>query len=564
MRQKPPLRMVVSLTFAVLIMFSAHASAQQLEPTTAQAALGTGFIYQGELTDADGPVTGTCDLRFSLYDAANNGDQQGSTQTINGVSIEDGRFSALINGGNEFGADAFMGDARWLEVAVRCPAGSGSFTVLSPRQELTATPYAHYALKANSVSWSGLTDVPADIADGDNDALGSLSCSNGQFVTWNGTTWICAALPDDNDTTYTAGNGLTLTGGAFSVAFGGDGVANSASRSDHTHMGQEWVGSSLDGLRVNNLSAQAFASGITAISSSTTGTGLKGFNFLSSGGTRGVAGEVRSPDGVGVYGHARATSGITFGVTGVADSTSGTGVIGVVTTTVGEAWGVYGATLSSSGYGVSGVALATTGENVGVYGGTASPAGWAGYFDGDVGVNGTVYKNAGGFRIDHPLDPENKYLNHSFVESPDMMNMYNGNVILDSNGEAWVQLPDWFEVLNRDFRYQLTPIGAPGPNLYIAEPIQNNQFKIAGGTAGLTVSWQVTGIRQDPYAEAHRIAVEEDKGENKGTYITPEGYGQPAESSTRFKRWQDAEYQAEPAAQLLEHMKAHDTEPAGE
>jgi hypothetical protein len=109
-----------------------------------------------------------------------------------------------------------------------------------------------------------------------------------------------------------------------------------------------------------------------------------------------------------------------------------------------------------------------------------------------------------------------------------MMNVYNGNVILDKNGEAWVELPAWFEALNQDYRYQLTPIGAPGPNLYVAEEITNNRFKIAGGAAGLKVSWQVTGIRHDPYAEANRIPVEEAKptGE-QGTYLHPQAYGQP-------------------------------------
>ena len=126
-------------------------------------------------------------------------------------------------------------------------------------------------------------------------------------------------------------------------------------------------------------------------------------------------------------------------------------------------------------------------------------------------LNGQLSKPAGSFRIDHPLDPEHKYLYHSFVESPDMMNIYNGVVRLDARGRAWVTLPEWFEALNREFRYQLTAIGAPGPNLHIAEEITGNRFKIAGGRAGSKVSWQVTGIRHDKYANEHRIPVEEEK-----------------------------------------------------
>ena len=121
---------------------------------------------------------------------------------------------------------------------------------------------------------------------------------------------------------------------------------------------------------------------------------------------------------------------------------------------------------------------------------------------GDCAVFGTLSKTAGSFRIDHPLDPANKYLVHSFVESPDMMNVYNGNVVLDADGGAWVEMPDWFEALNRDFRYQLTPIGGAAPGLHVASKVAGGRFSIGGGEPGLEVSWQVTGIRQDAYANA--------------------------------------------------------------
>lgn len=154
---------------------------------------------------------------------------------------------------------------------------------------------------------------------------------------------------------------------------------------------------------------------------------------------------------------------------------------------------------------------------------------------GDATVNGNLTKNAGSFRIDHPLDPANQYLSHSFVESPDMLNIYNDNVTLDLNGEAIVRLPDWFEALNQDFRYQLTAVGVSGPNLYIAEKIRGNRFKIAGGKPGMEVSWQVTGVRQDAYAEAHRIRVEEDKPEaERGYYLHPELFGQPPEKGIEW------------------------------
>jgi len=132
---------------------------------------------------------------------------------------------------------------------------------------------------------------------------------------------------------------------------------------------------------------------------------------------------------------------------------------------------------------------------------------------GNLHVGGTLTKAAGSFRIDHPLDPQNRYLSHSFVESPDMKNIYDGVVRLDARGEATVELPDWFEALNDDFRYQLTAIGRPSPNLYVADEIRDNRFTIAGGTPGAKVSWMVSGIRHDAYANAHRIPVEELKSE---------------------------------------------------
>lgn len=148
-----------------------------------------------------------------------------------------------------------------------------------------------------------------------------------------------------------------------------------------------------------------------------------------------------------------------------------------------------------------------------------------GYFRNNLTCIGSLSKGSGTFKIDHPLDPENKYLYHSFVESPDMMNIYNGNVTLNESGEAIVQMDAYFDALNRTFRYQLTPIGAPGPNLFIAEEIQDNTFKIAGGTPGMRVSWMVTGIRQDPYAEQNRVQVEVDKeAYNVGRYLHPEAY----------------------------------------
>lgn len=116
--------------------------------------------------------------------------------------------------------------------------------------------------------------------------------------------------------------------------------------------------------------------------------------------------------------------------------------------------------------------------------------------------------------IDHPLDPENRYLAHSCVESPDMMNIYNGNITTDAEGYAEVTLPDYFETLNRDFRYQLTAIGKFAQAM-IAREIEDNRFVIRTDVPEVKVSWQVTGVRKNPWAEANRIQVETPKPTRK-------------------------------------------------
>jgi hypothetical protein len=109
-----------------------------------------------------------------------------------------------------------------------------------------------------------------------------------------------------------------------------------------------------------------------------------------------------------------------------------------------------------------------------------------------------------------------------------MMNVYNGVVVLDEKGEATVELPSYFGTLNKDFRYQLTCIGGFAP-VYVSEEIHANRFSIAGGKPGLKVSWQVTGIRQDAWANAHRIQVEVEKSPTeKGKFLYPVELGHPA------------------------------------
>src|SRR5215475_2155238 len=101
----------------------------------------------------------------------------------------------------------------------------------------------------------------------------------------------------------------------------------------------------------------------------------------------------------------------------------------------------------------------------------------------------------------------------SFCRSRDLMYVDNGITVLDAQGEATVSLPEWFESLNRDFRYQLTCVGGYAP-VFVSQEVTGHQFRISGGKAGLKVSWQITGIRHDKWADANRIPVEETKSDS--------------------------------------------------
>jgi len=193
------------LVLALVLVFVLGASA---------ASLGTAFSYQGRLTDGGNPANGTYDVRFILYNADAGGSQIGVTVTNEDVTVSGGLFTTTI----DFSSVVFTNEARWLEISVRPGTNTGAFTPLNPRQPLTPAPYALFAPSAQSaatattadgVPWSGITGKPAGLDDG------------------------------DNDTIYTAGAGLNLTGAQFSVSFGGSGAAGTASRSDHVHSGAD-------------------------------------------------------------------------------------------------------------------------------------------------------------------------------------------------------------------------------------------------------------------------------------------------------------------------------------
>ena len=261
---------------------------------------------------------------------------------------------------------------------------------------------------------------------------------------------------------------------------------------------------------------------------------------------------------------------LTLGGSGFANGPGGVGIVGFGGSSATSSGGTGGSLIggiSTGGSGGDGAFLVGalgvgTGKKggrglVAIPGGGAggATAGLAGEFLGDVSVSGTLSKGGGAFKIDHPLDPANKYLYHSFVESPDMMNIYNGNIATDQNGEAVVELPEWFEALNKGFRYQLTVIGTFAQAI-VAEKVKGNRFTIKTSAPNVEVSWQVTGIRKDAFADKHRIPVEEMKPElERGYYLHPDAYDQPAERSVQFARQGDLMRQVKTASETVHKEK---------
>jgi hypothetical protein len=181
--------------------------------TVGAAPVGTDFTYQGVLSDGGSSVTGVFDFRFVLYDAEVGGSQVGPIVFAANLTVTDGRVNTRV----DFG-DVFDGTALWLEISVRDGAATGAYTVLSPRQALTAAPFAHHSKDAETadladdaillngqpaayyLAWSNLVGVPGEILDGDDDALGELACGPDEIARWDGGAWSCSF---DDDSPYT-------------------------------------------------------------------------------------------------------------------------------------------------------------------------------------------------------------------------------------------------------------------------------------------------------------------------------------------------------------------------
>jgi hypothetical protein len=451
-----------------------------------------------DITNPNGP-TATVNLKNPLtlsgpVSSPNyiiSGTATGTGNGISGISVSGIGVAGIATGtsnanygvvGNSLSPSGFAvtgynaaatGDAVGVNGQTNSPAGIGVLGNVSGGTGIKGTSTSGRGVWGSSSSWQGVYGFSQSQA-------GTVGESNG----FDGVYGIC------NDGTHAGVSGHNSTTG-FGV----------------------W-GSSTSGIGVKGISGSGTA--VQGISTS--------FDGIQGNSTSGVGLHGNSASGIGVYG----VTGGTYSVVG--ENSNAGKSLGVL--------GYHGTTGNSNFFDASVMGYAGLDNSIAVYGWVGYGVfSYAGLFDGNVVVNGITYSTdiyvsgTKNFKIDHPQDPGNKYLIHSCIESPDRMNIYNGNITTDAAGLATVNLPSYFEALNIDYRYQLTVMGQFAQAI-IDKKIQNNSFVIRTDKPNVEVSWQVTGIRNDPYAKAHPMVVEQVKNEReKGKYYFPELYGQPKNKS---------------------------------
>ena len=529
-------------------------------------------------------ISGAVDMAFALYAEEAGGEPL--WQETQRVEVDaTGHYSALLGFTQPEGLPVELfksAQAQWLGVARQGEAEQ-------PRIMLASVPFALKAGDAETLGGKPASAfapaVPLDIGSKgapSQNAGGSESPDfskahpltitgggNAEYLPmWTSATALASSPVYENKTTHNLGIGTTAPTAALEVANNTEApvLAQTSGKNLAAIQGTN-VGATGTGAGVYGASSTPTGSGVYGTESGSAAVGVWGVSSATSGNGNGVYGSAASPGSyaAGVWGHSSAGGG--NGTVGSCAGTDGcTGVWGYSSGTSGSGWGVYGSSLT--GPGVAGVTSAsggdalvgknkaTSGYSNGLYVDTDSSEGVGAYIDnaaggyilvgtvdnngvhkfdvdgegdgnfaGNLHVSGNLSKAGGSFKIDDPIDPANKFLYHSFVESPDMMNVYNGNIATDGNGLATVVLPDYFEALNRDFRYQLTVMGQFAQAI-VDQEMAGNRFVIRTSKPNVKVSWQVTGIRQDPWANAHRIPNEETKpASDRGYYLHPELYG---------------------------------------
>ncbi|MCB0761612.1 MAG: hypothetical protein KDC12_08825 [Flavobacteriales bacterium] len=477
------------------------------------------FFYQAVARDAGGNliVDDNISLRFSIIptNPLNTPVYQelhATTTTGQGLcNLEVG--TGLVTIGTFSAIDWSLG-TYFLQVEMD-PAGGLTFVDMGTTQ-LISVPYALYAETAGNVD-----DADADPSN----ELQSLSLAG-------------------NDLTISGGNTVTLPGGG-----GGGGSLDDAYDNGGAGAGRV-IQASAGPVEINSIPANN--SGLEVTNTALNSVSIAAEN-THAGNTFSCIQSITSANNIqasSILGH---SDGQAWGVTGQTSATSnsesavlgnnfrsngGHGVLGYgFNGTVGQTnyragYGVYGENYDLIGP-LSSLAVGTAGKGYyGVLGEDRYLGGVSGAYgvfsNGDLGASGLKL-----FQIDLPSDPENYYLRHFCVESNEVLNVYRGNVVLDQDGEAIVELPDYFTEVNTNFSYYLTPIGAPG-NLYVKQKVEGNTFIVAGGQPGGEVSWILYAERNDPYLQTYpekKENVVEKSERERGKLQIPALYNAPDEKA---------------------------------
>ena len=529
-------------------------------------------------------VNGKTDIRDMLTLFPKSTD---STLAINGTAfkIDQTGKVTFISGQTFPGTGTITGITTSSGSGLSGGGTSGTLSLKVPSAGITNAMLANSKVTLNASTAGGLT-VPGAMTLGSTYTMGLKACAANQVLEYNGTSWACANAGTGTVTSVASGTGLTggpitgsgtlslaanacaagsaLSGLPFTcspvatlgantftgnqaiagfdletfignpgcgahpfagIAFGTSGFSNCENYSMVGDSVNTYVGAPSGDIYFRTASNTVTAMDIASSGTVNVGTNLVVTAFSEAASAGNFIGFTASPGSSlsgtgGVVG--TGGNGDTENSSAGGEGVQGIGGVGYDGPEGGDGSGGYfqGGHNFAEGDGVDGIA----------------GSGNAGTFVGDVNVTGAIFAGTKDFKIDHPLDPANKYLVHASVESSEMINIYTGNITTDSQGHATVQLPEWFEVLNTDFRYQLTVIGQFAQAI-IGREIERNQFEIRTSAPNVKVSWQVSGVRQDAYAKANPLVVEQEKDARlRGFYIHPELYGAPAEKQIEWAR----------------------------
>jgi hypothetical protein len=521
------------------------------------AAVGTGTVTSvGSGTGlTGGPITGSGTLSLAANACA-------SGSALSALPFTCSPFATL-------GANTFTGN----QTVSGNLSATGAVTGSSFNVGSNAFAFGSYTNGNVFLGFSGNTTTTAyfDTATGYqafySNTTGNENTASGATALYSNTTGASntatgfGALSSNTTGSINTASGFGALGsnntGSSNTASGGAALSSNTTGTSNTASGSSALSKNTTG---GQNTAVGYFSGLTADSSTMTANNNTFLGALAEAST----GTLTNVTAIGSYssvsesnalvlgcvsGQNRCPAAVNVGIGTTAPSAtldvydSGSGFAATISSTSSAANNaVQGKNTATSGYANGGLFITSSPQGSGIVAQNTGTGGddYAAYLVGNVvifgnlAVNGDVSKNGGSFKIDHPLDPANKYLYHSFVESPDMMNVYNGNVVTNQRGLATVTLPDYFESLNRDFRYQLTVIGQFAQAI-VAREVSGNRFTIKTNKPGVKVSWQVTGIRHDAYADANRIKVEVEKPpQEQGRYLHPELFGAPAEQAIGY------------------------------